>query len=44
MVEKIVKEGKTVYIYSEAEHQKALEYENISHKAVKLLNAFKGGK
>ena len=43
MVEKIVKEGKTVYIYSEAEHQKAIEYENISHKAIKLLNAL-GGK
>ena len=44
MVEKIVKQGKTVYVYSEAEHRKALEYENISHKAIQLLNAFKGGK
>lgn len=42
MVERIVKEGKTVYIYSETEHQRAVEYENISHKAIKILEKFSG--
>ena len=42
MVEKTTKNGKTVYIYSEAEHQKAVEYENISHKAIKMLENFVG--
>jgi hypothetical protein len=42
MVERIVKEGKTVYIYSETEHQRAVEYENLSHKAIQMLKKFTG--
>lgn len=40
-MEKIVKDGKTYFLYTEAEHQKALEYENISHKAINLLDKFR---
>lgn len=35
-------DGKTVYVYTEQEHLRALEYENISYKAKKLIELMGG--
>ena len=38
MAYKTTLNGETVYVYTESEHLKAVEYENLSHKAKQLLD------